>query len=247
MEKSKLTNVLRDLGLTENEASVYLASLSLGPSTVMNIAQAAGIKRTTVYSVMESLKSMGLANIEIKGFKQLYAAENPEKLETMINLRREELQKTLPEFISLYNSKGGESFIRYYEGIEACKTVYENIIKEAKPGDFLLVVSDQVAWYNQDPEYFKDFLERRSKIGLKVRKLLQPSPYINEAGWGTPRFNEEIKLLPEETKLTTNLFIVPHKVVIHQIVPPIMAIEIENLSVVRMNKEMFEIMWNSRQ
>lgn len=245
MNYSKLNDILIDLGLSDHEARVYLACLSLGPSTVMQIAQAAEVKRTTVYNVIESLKLLGLVRIDIKGFKQLYVAENPEKLDVMINNRRDELHNSLPELMGLYNLKGGKSFIRYYEGIESCKAVYENIIKEARHGDFLLVVSDQVTWYNQDPEYFKGFLERRADIGLQVRKLLQRSPVIEELGWGTAKFNEEIKLLPEGTKLTTNLFVVPHKVVIHQIIPPILAIEIENNSVVRMNKEMFEIMWRS--
>lgn len=245
MKNNKLTDLLLNLGLSENEALVYLANLSLGPSTILKIAQSAGVKRTTVYSVMESLKQLGLARLDIRGFKQLYVAESPERLESMLSLRREELGKSLPELMALYNLKGGESFVRYYEGIEACKTVYENIIKEAKYGDDLLVVSDQETWYNQDPEYFNNFLERRSKVGLKVRKLLQDSPAIHEHGWGTPRFNEQIKILPAGTRLTTNMFVVPNKVVIHQIVPPILAIEIENNSVVRMNKEMFEIMWRS--
>ncbi|OQB05623.1 MAG: Sugar-specific transcriptional regulator TrmB [bacterium ADurb.Bin212] len=245
MKNNKLIETLKNLGLSDHESRVYLACLSLGPSTILQIAQAAEVKRTTVYNVIESLKRLGLVRVDIQGFKQLYVADNPEKLEIMVNARRDELINSLPEFMALYNLKGGESFIRYYEGLEACKTVYENIIKEAKYGDFLLVVSDQATWYEQDPEYFQTFLERRSNIGLKVRKLLQYSPKIDELGWGTPKFNEEVKLLPADTQLTTNLFVTPSKVVIHQIIPPILAIEIENNSVVRMNKEMFEIMWGS--
>lgn len=245
MKNDKLVKILENLGLSDNEARVYLASLSLGSTTIMKIAQTAEIKRTTVYSVIDSLKQMGLMKIEVKGFKQLYLAESPDRLDSIISSHREALKGSLPEFMAIYNLKGGESFIKYYEGIEACKTVYENIIKEAKHGDFLLVVSDQETWYNQDPEYFRSFLERRSKVGLVVRKLLQNSPTIQKLGWGTPKFNEQIKLLPESTKLTTNMFITPRKVVIHQIIPPILAIEIETPSVVQTNKEMFEIMWRS--
>ena len=103
MKSEKLTNILENLGLTENEAKVYLASLSLGQSTILKISRTAEIKRTTIYSVIESLKQKGLMKIEIKGWKKLFVAESPEKLDVMIKNRREELKSSLPEFLALYN------------------------------------------------------------------------------------------------------------------------------------------------
>ena len=52
MPNFDLAKILIDLGLTENEAKVYVAALSLGPATILKIAQAAAIKRTTVYFVV---------------------------------------------------------------------------------------------------------------------------------------------------------------------------------------------------
>ena len=103
MKNKKLLQILIDLGLSENEASVYLAALSLGPTTILKIAKTAEMKRTTIYSVIDSLKKRGLINIEIKGFKTLFTAENPEKLETMLDSHREQLRNSLPEFLGMYN------------------------------------------------------------------------------------------------------------------------------------------------
>lgn len=58
-------------------------------------------------------------------------------------------------------------------------------------------------------------------------------------------FNETIRLLPKATKLTTNLVITPKRVVIHQVIPPIFAIVIENKSIIQMHREQFEMIWNS--
>ncbi len=41
------------------------------------------------------------------------------------------------------------------------------------------------------------------------------------------------------------MIITPNKVIIHQLSNPILAIVIENKNISRMNKEMFEIIWNS--
>ena len=67
MQKEDIKEILIDFGLSEHEALVYLSSLMLGPSTVNKIAKHSGVKRTTVYPVVESLKRKGIMNIQLKG------------------------------------------------------------------------------------------------------------------------------------------------------------------------------------
>ena len=241
----KLATILVELGLSENEAKIYLAALSAGPATILKIARTAEVKRTTVYSVVETLKQKGLVNIEVKGFKKLYAVERPEKLEAMIEARRESLKEALPEFLALYNLKGGESFIKYYEGLEAVKSVYEGLLKDVRPHDDYLIVSDQQQWMRLDPTYFQNFIERRAKLDINIRLLLQDSESARQAKTFEKNYNEEIRILPKGTALTTNLVIIPRRVVIHQLTPPIIGIVIENKSVMQMHRELFEIIWKT--
>ena len=70
MADTKLLATLKDMGLSDNEASVYLSSLSLGPSTIQRIANNAKVKRTTVYTTIDTLKQKGLMNIEVKNKKK---------------------------------------------------------------------------------------------------------------------------------------------------------------------------------
>ena len=75
---------LRELGLSENEAKVYLAMLELGPATVLEIAAKALMNRPTVYVQIESLKQRGLVSTQSKGKKQIFIAESPSHLESML-------------------------------------------------------------------------------------------------------------------------------------------------------------------
>jgi len=245
MESNQLLEFLKSLSLSDNEAKVYLASLSLGPSSILRISQAAEIKRTTVYSVVESLQYKGLISIQISGSKKIFAAENPEKLHNIVESRSNQLKDLLPEFAALYNLKGGESFIKYYQGLENVKIIYENLIKDVKPHEDYSIISDHETWYRLDPEYFQDFIERRAKLNINLRLLLQDSPTTRRHKKFEKNFNEKVKILPANTALTTNLVIIPRRVVIHQLTPPVLAIVIENKSVIQMHKEMFEIMWQS--
>jgi sugar-specific transcriptional regulator TrmB len=109
MNKNQLIKTLSSFGLSKNDALVYVAGLSLGPSTILKLSKEAGIKRTTTYSVVESLKQKGLIFVEQKGWKQYYVSENPEKLKSIIERKKENLQESLPSLLSLYNMHGYDS------------------------------------------------------------------------------------------------------------------------------------------
>lgn len=245
MPDQALLATLKDIGLTDHEAQVYLANLALGPSTVAKIAQEAEIKRTTAYYVIGSLQQQGLMNIEIKGFKQLFVAENPEKLESVLETRKRAFKKVLPEFSALYNLHGSESTIRYYQGLEAIKHVYENLLADVRPHDSYLVISETERWGSLDQKFFQHFRERRAKLRLDLRLLVQDNASGREFKKFGQNYGEDVRLLPPMTTLTTNLVITPHRVVLHQLTPPIMAIVIENLSVVQLHQETFEMLWNA--
>jgi len=243
--QNNLINILKDLGLSDHESAVYLASLSLGPSTVSKIAQNSGVKRTSVYPIIDSLKQKGLINIELQGWKKLYTAENPEKLKFIINNKLNKLEEKLPDFLAIYNLKGGESFIKYYEGIEGIKTVYESFLANYKPHQDYLVISNTEEWQKHDPKYFEDFLKRRSRLKINVRMLLQDEPRAHKLKTKEQELNYKMKILPQKTDLITNMVIVPGKVLIQQLTPPVFGIVIENKSIVQMNRQLFEIIWNS--
>ena len=245
IKNNQLVETLKDLGLTENEAEIYFTTLSLGPSTIMKIARASEIKRTTIYSVIDSLKQKGLVNIQIEGFKKKFVAEDPRKLEEILETRRNRFRSLLPEFDALYNLKGGESFIKYYEGLPAIKGVYESLIRDIKPHEDYLVMSNQDYWLKHDEEFFMDFLYRRAKLPINIRMMFQESDLAHKWKSQEKNFNSRVKILPIGTKLNTNLVVTPQRVFIHQLIHPVIGIVIENKSVIQMHKEMYEVIWNA--
>jgi sugar-specific transcriptional regulator TrmB len=246
MKNEQLTEILKEIGLSENEARIYLTSLSLGPTTVLRIAKVSQIRRTTVYSVIETLKTKGLIHIKPIGLKQLYAAEHPDRLENIIEGKKRSLEKLLPEFTALYNLKGGESTVKYYEGLGAVKNIYETILAPMKPGDDYLVISDLEKFFvKTDQKYFEDFLEKRIKSRVKARLIATDSERARYMKQYARNMNHEVRILPEGSKLSVDTMIVPQKVTIFNMDEPISAVSIENKAMIDMHKELFEIIWRS--
>lgn len=249
MKNDKFITLFEELGLSDKEAQVYLASLSLGPSTIMRISRHANVKRTTVYPLIENLKNKGLMLIELKGLKTLYSAEDPSKLELILDQKREKLKSALPDLSAMYNLKGGESLIKYYEGLNGIKSVYEGLLTDIKPHQDYLIISNVDGWLSAEPEFFMDFTRRRAEMArgsdIKIRMLLEDTPTAREFKTKENNYFIKVKILPPSTKLDTNLVIIPKKIVLHQHTQPIMAMTIENKSLIKMHREMFEVIWNS--
>ncbi|MFA5020940.1 MAG: helix-turn-helix domain-containing protein [Patescibacteria group bacterium] len=243
--ENKLINILINIGLTDKEAKVYLAALSLGPGKVKEIAQSAGVKRTTAYSILEALKAKGLIRVELAGWKTFYTAEGPDKLESLVEQMRHQVKDNLPEFSALYNLHSSGAFISYYEGLEAVKNVYEKLLRDIRPHEDYLVIGDADQWLNQDPGFFLNFAKKRAKLDINIRILMQDTPIAREHQKLEKIFNEQVKIMPPEYKLTTNMVIIPHRVVINQLTPPLLAMVIENDNIVQMNRELFEMIWKS--
>lgn len=242
---NKLYKTLINIGLSENEAKVYLNALSLGKTTILKISRASEVKRTTIYNVIESLKQLGLIRIEQKGWKTYYAAENPERLEGIMERKRKELKENLDEFKALYNIEGGSSLIKYYEGSEAIKNIHLDLLDELKIGDDYFVISDSVKWMSVDQKFFEKFIEKRSRKKLNNKLLLQDSDIARAYKKNEKVYNMKIKIFPQNIKLSALLTITPSKIIIHQNTSPIMAMVIENQNIIRFHKEIFGFMWQA--
>jgi len=241
--KDKLLNTLTNIGLTDKEAKVYMAGMSLGPSRVQDIASAADVKRTTVYSILESLKVRGLFKTELIGWKTLYTAEPPEKLESLVETMRHSVRENLPEFNALYNLHSSGAFISYYEGIEGVKNAYEGLLRDIKPREDYLVIGDSAEWFTQDQEFFHSFLKRRAKLNINIRLLLQDTPTAREQKKMERQHNQHIKILPAGFKLSANVVMIPRRLILNQYKMSPLAMVIENESIIQTNRELFEIIW----
>ncbi len=131
----KLEQDLIKIGLSEKESQVYLSSLSLGPSSVQNIAKKSNVNRVTTYVMIEQLTQKGLMSSFSKGKKKLYAAERPNRLMSLIHEREKELKdqeaqfrSVLPQLNAVMARSDNKTQVRFYEGIEGMKAAHELLL-----------------------------------------------------------------------------------------------------------------------
>jgi DNA-binding MarR family transcriptional regulator len=166
-----LIEPLRNLGLSEKEAKIYLALLQLGPSTPYQIAKKAELKRPTAYVIAEELVEKGLI-VHVPGEeKKRYIARTPD---AFIEEQSEKLQAAraiLPELRSFQKGTAEKPSIMYYEGAEGVRQAYDYKKRELHGKE---IVGFFASAEDASPEVIKVFLEwneYKEKHGPKVRGL----------------------------------------------------------------------------
>jgi len=160
---------LKDLGLSEKEAKVYLATLELGSSSVQRIARKAGVNRATTYVMIESLIKQGLLSSFEQGKKRFFAATHPSQLLRLIKQKelatqelRENLEKDLlPQLLSIHNIAGDKPKVRFFEGKAGLQAIRD---------DFLRTTDRQIEAIYPWEGYTKVFTEKETQEYRQQRK-----------------------------------------------------------------------------
>lgn len=244
MKESIIENLV-DIGLTQNEAEIYYCLLKSGSSTILNLAKLTDIKRPTVYNIISALESNGLVSLQSKGNKKYYVPESPERLQQILVSKAALLKGIMPDLAKQYfQVKKQDNIIKHYVGIDSIKTMYRDLVSDLKENSDYYVMSDQIKWRDLDPDFFGAYIQNRHDKGIKAKYLVSQSDFAKEFQKSIEF--DEVKLLPKEVKLDTDMVIVPGKqVMIMQIVPPYIAFLIDNTAITNMNQMLFETLWNS--
>lgn len=243
MSKVQFLNILKNVGLTENESEVYLAGLKCGSATVQRIAENTTLKRPNVYKIIESLISKNLASIEFIGLKKVYKMENPLNLETLLKEKQSKLLEILPELDKIYKNTPTTAEIRISYGLNSLKKVYNSILETYKPGDFYYVISNLDKWKSIDSEFLTEFINKRIKKNIKVKFLCQDGEVARYNKQYEKNFNQEVKILPQNFKYETDTILTPEKMIVVSLIEPITIFEIENSYLINSNKTNFELIW----
>lgn len=178
---SEITNIKETLiksGFSANESAVFLALLGLGRGTVSQITRKAGLNRTTGYDILDSLVAKGLVSVSGKEPKQEYLAESPDHLISILEKQAKEaeqrissIKKIIPELKSMHNVRGRPK-VRFYEGIEGLKDVYEDTLTSHEE---IRAYANPIEMHEGLVGYFPKYYERRSQKNIFIRGIIPDS------------------------------------------------------------------------
>ena len=239
---------LKQYGLNEKEASIYLAALELGRARGQEIARKAELPRSTGYSILEQLVQRKLI-LELNDKKvREYAAEDPAKLVSLSEDAYRTIKAAQPELAALYRGAKNRPRIRYYDGIKAIKEMHENILLLRKKGlrDYQVIASES-GFLGQDRTWFANFSRRRGSLGMHSRLILEDSADAREKQRESMAINSEIRIMGNFFKERSNagIYILLNTVQFIEYGKHPVAVEMESKELVAMFRMLFEALWKT--
>ncbi len=170
---------LQQLNFDEKEADVYLALLELGEANIEQIAKKSGVKRTTVYHVIEALKEKGYIEMSKIGKKTLYYALSPKKIGEKLEEKKLIFEKIMPGLLSITNDIEKKPKIRYYEGKEGIREIYKDTLKYHNQEMLVWTTEDILEYF--DVDWLWDYyVEKRVENKIWQRTIAPDIEYAHE-------------------------------------------------------------------
>jgi HTH-type transcriptional regulator, sugar sensing transcriptional regulator len=230
-----------DLGLSPSETNVYLASLKLGPTSILEIAKRAKLSRTATYDVVASLLERGLMSTFERGKKKFFSAEDPERAVTYFKGRMNDFVEridTLDRSVKeMKMMAGGERpAVRFFEGREALHSLFADLVA-VHPKELLELANIDAVYDGLDPKILLDARKALDDSKVKI-KMLHRGEIRN------PRKGAEYcRLLSEFGDFSGEIWIYGDRVAFVQFVGKMITVIIESQSFADMAKVLFKAAW----
>jgi sugar-specific transcriptional regulator TrmB len=233
---------LKNIGLKQNEAEIYLYLLQNGLSTPPQIAKGTGIFRTNCYNILQTLKEKDILEEQKRGKKKVYLARDPESLKLNLSRKIESIDFILPDLRGLYKTQKNKPLIRFFDGWGEVKNIYDMTLNT----ESLYATGSTEKLQKIDPIYFEKYFKILEKNKVMVRDLLSPSSKNKSVKTIREIRNSlhQIKFIPERFEETeTDILVWDDNVALISLDEPIFGTVITNPPLAKTITTLIKVIW----
>jgi HTH-type transcriptional regulator, sugar sensing transcriptional regulator len=180
-------HLLEDIGLTKVQAAAYEALVKSGASGAPAIAVAIKESRSNTYKVLDRLCDLGLASKSPGGKKILYYPSSPAALEqllqreaALVGLRERKLKSAMPDLMNFFLASSEQPGVRFYQGPEGLKQIYEDQIKTNKQLYYIRSLEDVRFFALPELHAIRNAFVKRGIPRRAITQDIVPNPNIPE-------------------------------------------------------------------
>lgn len=189
------TKILEKIGLTKHESAIYLALLDMGTSNISQISEKTLIHRPLIYKAIPALLEKKLITKTQKLKSVVYGAEPPNRLETLFDDLKLDFFEILPDLEDSYSSSEKRPKIRFLEGKDGTRRVFDDVVRSLKKGDVFYRYSS-----NKDGNEKRDTHLPRIYKKMREEKKLERLVITNSQTLDTkkPKLDRFAKPMPND-------------------------------------------------
>lgn len=246
----QIQNILAKLDLSEHQSAVYFALLQMGSGSIIDISKRAGLKRTTTYSILDGLIQKGFITLNKRTAHREYIAEDPRKLPGILNSeiqkikeRQQNFVSALPELLSFYNLNATKPVIKYFEGIDGMKQVFNETLQLNKGEEILAYSSAESIHKYLGDDYVKLYLAERVEKGIIQRAIAEDSVSARQHQRNDKKELRVTRLVNKKTFPFANEINIFRNKLIIMSYSDLLGVIIESDVIAKTQKAIFELAW----
>lgn len=120
------------IGLTRIDTLTYITLLEQPGISPSDISKQTKLHRPSVYTSLERLKDLNLVHISSKGKRIIYAAESPQKLESVFKKMEESFFNEIEDLHHIYNTTKSKLYVSVASGKEAIVDLYSDVVEKTE-------------------------------------------------------------------------------------------------------------------
>lgn len=245
MPDQSLVSTLKEVGLEDNEARVYLALLKVGKGTASEVAKEADMKRPHVYHIIDRLKKEGyVQEFPDKKVKE-FSASSPQKILEDARTAAKNLRHMMPVLRSLEDKGGDKPRIEFFDDKEAIKSVFRMYNQGEEQRYFVTSIERLKDHFGQEV----DSWIRKYKSGDIAdfgKHLITDTKEDREWAKEVVPTGQEVHILPKDKKMEMDFAIVDDILGITSF-DPIFIVVIHSQELANSAAQLFEMAWEMGQ
>ena len=164
-----MKHILKEIGLNEKEAKVYIALLKLGKSSTQIISKETGINRISLYDILNYLIEKGFANLIIENKIKHFFAISPKNILNKIKEKQKKFEEIVPELEKLEKNEKKLSEVKIFQGEKVIDIINEDIFKNK---DFELLSYGPYFLINEMQKYTTiNYMKRRIENNINAKVI----------------------------------------------------------------------------
>lgn len=242
--------IINNLGLSKVQAEILNSLLTNGSDKASNIAKKIKRPRGVAYKGLDELIELKLANKKENSKKiTIYSAEHPGHLELIFDQREKELARekreflnNLPELVTAYNTVSDKPGLKFYEGEAGIEKALEDTLNSSET---IYTFADLEAVEKNIKTINNNYIKKRQNNQTKKQVIVANTTFNRTALKNLDSEITEYRFLPPEFyNFQSGLQIYDNKVS-YQVIEKDkkLAVIIEDKNIYRMNRLLFEYIW----
>jgi sugar-specific transcriptional regulator TrmB len=237
MKMVELQEALERVGLSSNEAKVYLSLLKTGSNKAGAISRECGINRTTTYDALERLLEKGLASFIIKANRKWFEAVDPVRLIEFLEEKKSDVKDIMPGLIEMKKMPKERESVTLYHGYRGMKSVFQDMLDEAKVH---YVMDSEGQLIEKMPHFAQYFIKQVEKKNIQIKHIVRRGIDVK------PTSTTTVKFIDKKTKSDAVINIYKDKVAILIWTEPPEAVVIKNGTVADSFRDYFNLIWSKK-